>query len=92
MAEAYNLDEVKTAFRSIENTEGFPVVISEMHDEEGGFIVINFDHDDFMEASRATGFYTVAMYLVTLRKAIQDVGARVTLNETSGDYDNEKTG
>lgn len=91
MAQAYNLDDVRLAFRGLENTIGFPVIISEMDDEEGSFIVINFDEQDYMQYYNGdtTVFRTIAQYLIDLKQAIEAVGARVTFNVTHGEYDEE---
>jgi hypothetical protein len=91
MAETYNLDDVRTAFRSLENRLGFPVIISEMDDEHDSFIVINFDEVDYLHYYNGDTevFYEIAQYLIDLKKAIEAVGARVTFNVTTGEYDEE---
>lgn len=91
MAETYDLDSVRLAFRGLENAIGFPVIISEMEDEEGSFIVINFDEQDYMRYYNGdtTVFRTIAQYLIDLKQAIEAVGARVTFNVTHGEYDEE---
>jgi hypothetical protein len=82
VATPYYTDEMKEFARGLENKLDFPTVITQLEDEFGPFLVINFtDHDYQKHYDGNTRELTViAEYLVDLKLGLENLGARVTFN------------
>jgi hypothetical protein len=83
MATPYYTDDMMEFARSLENSLDFPTVITQMDDENGPYLIINFVDDEYQkhyQKDDTTDLQTIAQYLVNLKYGLEALGARVTFN------------
>lgn len=79
MDEPYYTDAMRAAVAAVPNKHGFQFVLQQMSDDEGPYLVMTFDHDEYTKFGYDnTVARDVAEYIVNVHTALRQQGARVT--------------
>lgn len=83
MATPYYTDDMMAFAQGLENKLQFKSVITQMDDDEGPYLIINFEESEYQKHYKnedQADLVILAEYLVDLKLGLEALGARVTFN------------